>query len=39
MLSISDVQLDVKGNGDSQLMVRGPVGAKVILLEEFPKTR
>ena len=29
-------QLDVKGNGDSQLTLRGPVGAKAILREEFP---
>ena len=30
-------QLDVKGNGDSQLTLRGPVGAKAILREEFPE--
>src|SRR5437899_8459247 len=30
-------QLDVKGNGDSQLTMRGPVGAKAILQEEFPQ--
>ena len=31
-------QLDVHSNGDSQLTLRGPVGAKAILLEKFPKT-
>lgn len=30
-------QLDVKGNGDSQLTMRGPVGAKAVLREEFPE--
>jgi len=30
-------QLDVKGNGDSQLTMRGPDGAKAILREEFPE--
>src|SRR6266404_4341002 len=30
-------QLDVKGNGDSQLTLRGPAGAKAILREEFPE--
>ena len=30
-------QLDVKGNGDSQLTLRGPVGVKAILREEFPE--
>jgi hypothetical protein len=29
-------QLDVKGNGDSQLTLRGPAGAKAILSAEFP---
>ena len=32
-------QLDVKGNGDSELTMRGPEGAKAILREEFPKKR
>ena len=32
-------QLDVKGNGASQLTLRGPVGAKAILREEFPENR
>jgi len=29
-------QLDVKGKGDSELTLRGPAVAKVILNEEFP---
>jgi len=29
-------QLDVKGNGDSMLTMRGPEGAKTILRDEFP---
>jgi hypothetical protein len=29
-------QFDVKSNGDSQLTMRGPVGVKAILSEEFP---
>jgi hypothetical protein len=32
-------QLDVKSNGDSRLTMRGPVGAKAILREEFPEKR
>ena len=32
-------QLDVKGNGASQLTMRGPVGAKTVLREEFPENR
>jgi hypothetical protein len=31
-------QLDVKGNGASQLALRGPVGAKAILREEFSES-
>jgi hypothetical protein len=31
-------QIDVKGNGDSHLTLRGPAGAKAILSEEFPET-
>jgi len=30
-------QLDVKGNGDSQLTMQGPDGVKAILREEFPE--
>jgi hypothetical protein len=30
-------QLDVQGNGDSQLTQRGPDGAKAILRQEFPE--
>ncbi len=30
-------QIDVKGNGDSQLTMRGPEGAKAILREELPE--
>jgi hypothetical protein len=30
-------QLDVKGDGDSRLTVRGPAGAKAILREAFPE--
>lgn len=30
-------QLEVKGNGNSQLTMLGREGAKVILREEFPK--
>src|SRR5712691_6380984 len=30
-------QLDVQGNRDSRLTLRGPVGAKAILREEFPE--
>lgn len=32
-------QLEIKGNGDSQLTLRGPMGAKAILREEFPEKR
>jgi hypothetical protein len=32
-------QLDVKGNGESALTLRGPQGAKAILREEFPERK
>ena len=32
-------QLDVKGDGTSQLTMRGPEGAKAILREEFPRSK
>ena len=31
-------QLNVNGNGDSQLAMRGPEGVEAILLEEFPES-
>ena len=32
-------QLDVKGSGETQLSMTGPTGTKVVLDEEFPKSR
>jgi hypothetical protein len=32
-------QLDVKGSGESRLILRGPDGVKAILREEFPENR
>jgi hypothetical protein len=29
-------QVDLTGNGDSRLTMRGPTGAKAVLLEEYP---